>query len=138
MATRGGPAFRLQGNPLGGMLRDLDRRTRRPTKGRRKVPVEPKEGPRGPRGPAGPPGGPAGAADVVETGPDGRARWEWPVPFAQAPVVTAVAVGEDPMTVVLEEAEPTHAVLRVWFDAAEPVGPGVPVHVTACPRYPAT
>lgn len=148
MATRGGPAFRVPGNPLGGIIRDLDRRTRTPRKrapARVEVPVEGPRGPRGPRGPAGPPGPPShhvAAAAVVVTGDDGRARWQYPAPFDTAPVLTAAAMaigGELPAIAVLEEVEAAYAVVRVWnyrpnpkTGVAWPVKAGVRVHVTAC------
>lgn len=53
MAERGGPARSIPGNPLGGILRDLERRTRSTTSG-----VGPKgaQGDTGPQGETGPPG----------------------------------------------------------------------------------
>lgn len=146
MATRGSPSRRMQGNPLGGILRDLDQRARTSGRTRKKPPADPVPGPRGPRGPAGQqglPGGLTGAAAVIVTGDDGRARWEYPAVFAAAPVIIAVAVdpeGGSPVLAVLEEAEAAYAVLRVWWlqprpasGLIEPAGAGVRVHVTACP-----
>ncbi|MEV3895287.1 hypothetical protein [Streptomyces anulatus] len=133
----------MQGNVLGGILRDLDRRTRvstRPVGGG--GPVPPVEGPRGPRGPAGPPGAPGGAATVLTTGEDGAALWEFPEPFDGVPVLGAVAVdpvpgGGDPVTVTVESVDAVRAVLRVWWLRPRPhsglIAPagGVQVHVTA-------
>ena len=143
MAVRGSAGTRLQGNARGGILRDLDRRTRSTTKRRGRPAETPTAGPPGPRGEAGPPGppGPAAAATVLLTGDGGRARWEYPGAFTRAPVLTAVAVcpGEGdgpPVHAVLEQVEADFAVLRVWVSrpgAVEPVGAGVRVHVTACP-----
>jgi len=147
MALRGGPSRRMQGNALGGILRDLDRRTRPTGRGGGKIdPAPPVEGPRGPRGargPAGPAGALPGAATVLITGEDGRARWDYPEPLAATPVLTAVAVdpdpdGGDPVTVTVEGVDEAHAVLRVWWlrprpasGVVEPAGPGVRVHVVA-------
>lgn len=149
MALRGGPGRRVQNNPLGGILRDLDRRTRSTTRRRSKSePAPPVEGPRGRRGapgPAGPAGELPGAATVLVTGEDGRARWDYPAPFALAPVLTAVAVDPDPdgattVLVALEAVEAGYAVLRVWSTlprrtpgVAAPAAAGVRVHVTALP-----
>lgn len=143
MARRGGPGRRVQGNPLGSVLRDLDRRSRSTTTragtGATASPVEGPRGPRGAPGPRGPSGGPLGAATVLVTGEDGRARWKFDEPFTAAPVLTATAVDPDPdgaMTVlaVWEEAEAAYAVLRVWrVPVGLPVGEGVRVHVVAMP-----
>lgn len=143
MARRGGPSRRMQGNPLGSILRELDRRSRSTTRrvGGRAA-ASPLEGPRGPRGvpgPPGAPGGPRGAATVLVTGEDGRARWKYDEPFTVAPVLTATAVDPDPdgaMTVlaVWEETAAAYAVLRVWrVPVGLPVGEGVRVHVVAMP-----
>jgi hypothetical protein len=76
---------------------------------------------------------------VLVTEEDGRARWTYDEPFAVAPILTATAVDPDPdgaMTVlaVWEEAEASHAVLRVWrVPVGLPVGEGVRVHVVAMP-----
>ncbi|MFF5668785.1 hypothetical protein ACFY8S_01390 [Streptomyces hygroscopicus] len=151
MALRGGPARRLPGNPLGSMLRDIDRRTRTASRrtGRRPAPdgpAEPREGPQGPRGPAGPPGPPTPvttAATVAVTGDDGRARWEFPAPYDRPPVLTALPVDPDPggdrtVTVALEDVTVAYAVVRVWRTrpvrgqgVADPAGPGASVHLTA-------
>lgn len=147
MARRGGPGRRVQGNPLGGILRDLDRRTRSTRRARPKgEPAPGVEGPRGPRGvrgPAGPAGGLPGAATVLVTGEDGRVRWTFDEPFGLVPVLTAVGVdpdpdGGDPVTVAVEAVDEGAAVLRVWWlrprpasGVVEPVGAGVRVHVAA-------
>lgn len=145
MAMRGGPARRVPGNALGGVLRDLDRRSRATTRrsGRGPTP-EPQRGERGPAGPPGPPGR-APLAAVVTTDEEGRARWTFPTPGTVAPVLSALPVDPDPDTgrplfVVLEEADAAHAVVRVWRarprrgqGVADPVGAGVAVHITATP-----
>lgn len=145
MALRGGPGRRVQGNPLGGVLRDLDRRSRPRTRRKPAAGPEGAPGQPGPRGPAGPPGRDSGAGAVVVTAEDGRAHWEFPQPFASPPVVTALAVDPDPagattVLVSLEEVEAGHVVLRVWSTVRRrtpgvvvPAGAGVRVHVTARP-----
>ncbi|WP_328434594.1 hypothetical protein [Streptomyces sp. NBC_00425] len=142
MALRGGPPRRLQNNPLGGILRDLDRRSRTTTRRKKPAPPEAIEGPRGPRGPRGEQGPPAvpSAGSVVETGDDGRAVWAYPERYEEAPVLTAVAMSERPAVVVLEDVQEGFAVVRVWqvrpdpvSGLACPVGSGVRVHVTARP-----
>ncbi|MEU5834460.1 hypothetical protein ABZ820_12420 [Streptomyces diacarni] len=156
MALRGGSIRRIPGNALGGILRDLDRRTRtttrrtgRPRTGdapREVAAAGPREGPRGARGPAGPPGTPGNstqAVTVAVTDEDGRARFEFPVPFPAAPVLTGLPVDPDPagertVTCALETVTAEYAVVRVWRTrprrgqgVADPAGPGVAVHLTA-------
>lgn len=149
MALRGGSARRMPGNPLGGMLRDLDRRTRTTTRrtGRRPAaedgPAAPGTGPRGERGPAGPPGASTAVATVTMTGEDGRARWDFPEPFASPPVLAALPVDPDPgddrtVTAALETVTEGYAVVRVWRTrprrdkgVTASAGPGVAVHLTA-------
>lgn len=152
MALRGGSARRMPGNALGGMLRDLDRRTRTttrrtgPPRQTDPGPVEPREGPRGdrgPAGPAGPPGSSTQAVTVAVTGEDGRARWEFDETFQAAPVLTALPVDPDPegdrtVTAALEAVTAAYAVVRVWRTrprrgqgVADPAGPGISVHLTA-------
>ncbi len=155
MALRGGPARRMPGNPLGGMLRDLDRRTRTTTRRASRprsadtlaeAAIEPRTGPRGERGPAGPPGPPGPSTTTVTvavTGEDGRARWEFTTPYSQPPVLAALPVDPDPdgdrsVTVTLEEVTTTYAVVRVWRTrprcgqgVANAAGPGVAVHLVA-------
>jgi len=151
MALRGSPTRRIPGNPLGGILRDVDRRSRSTTRraGRRPAAdaaAPPSPGPRGERGPAGPPGppGPATtAATVATTGDDGRARWTFPAPYPAPPVLTALPVDPDPgddrtVTCALETVTAEYAVVRVWrtrarrgHGVADPAGPGVLVHLTA-------
>ncbi|MGY3199691.1 hypothetical protein [Streptomyces sp. TE5632] len=140
MAMRGTPARRLVGNPLGGVLRSLDQRTR--IAGQTRVsgaPLEEDPAPHVP-GPVAQPGGLAAA--VVATGDDGRAQWVFPAPYGTAPAVSAVAVdpepGDDERTVwaALEEVTAWCVVLRVWRSrprrgagVAEPAGPGVRIHL---------
>ncbi|REE63977.1 hypothetical protein BX257_6640 [Streptomyces sp. 3212.3] len=83
MGLRGGPTRRLPGNALGGMLRDLDRRSRTPSPGRgrrREQEAQAGEQPQPARTAAAVP-----AAAVVMTGEDARARWTFPAPFAAPP-----------------------------------------------------
>lgn len=153
MARRGGPARLLTGNPLGGMLRDLDRRTRSTTRRSGTSPppsaetglAEPVEGrswllPPPPVVRAGP------AAVLVVTGEDGRARWHFAEPYDRPPVLAAVAVDPAPedddrtATVALEEVTSTYAVVRVWrtrprrgSGVSSPAGAGIHVHLAAYP-----
>ncbi|MET9462951.1 hypothetical protein ABZY05_49690 [Streptomyces canus] len=147
MAQRGTPARRLVGNPLGGVLRNLDQRAR--IAGRTRTSGAPLE-----RDPAPqdvtrtPPQAAAGGvvAAVLETGEDGRVQWSFPAAYGTRPAVTAVAVdpepGDDERTVwaALEEVTAWCAVVRVWRSrprrgtgVAEPAGPGVAVHLVAVP-----
>jgi len=144
MAMRGGPARRVVGNPLAGVLGHLDQRARiggrtRTSAGPRQ---EPAAAPAVVTGPVAAPGGPLAA--VVATGEDGRAVWAFPAPYAAPPAVTATALdpdpGDDERTVwaVLEEATTGRATVRVWRSrgrrgsgVAEPVGAGVLVHLIA-------
>ncbi|MEV6740469.1 hypothetical protein AB0N14_27365 [Streptomyces sp. NPDC051104] len=146
MAMRGSPARRIVGNPLGGVLRNLDQRARiagrtRVSSGPREEDTAPYEATPAPAAVAAP-GVPAAA--VLLTGEDGRARWRFPAAYGAPPVVSAVAVDpapdEDDRTVLvaLEEVTAWCAVVRVWRSrprrgrgVAEPAGPGVRVHVMA-------
>ncbi|MET9818348.1 hypothetical protein [Streptomyces sp. NPDC006355] len=145
MAMRGGPSRRLTGNPLGGMLRDLDRQTRRTTRRSRPTSAEePREERPAPPEPVPPPvpvlrPGPVAAA-VVSTVPGGRAVW-LPDPAHGELVVSAVVAGPGgPYTVNVLEAGPGRVVLQVWelvrhgrgMRWAE-AGAGVRVHVTGSP-----
>ncbi|MCF3960603.1 hypothetical protein [Streptomyces fuscigenes] len=150
MARRGGAARLVTGNPLGGMLRDLNRQTRRTTRrsgAPRPVPPE-GGGSVAVSGPVVLPPLPGAApyAAVVVTGEDGRARWTYPAPLPAPPVLTALPVDPDPgdedtvVTAVLEVATATEAVVRVWrtrprrgAGVAAPAGEGVHVHLTAVP-----
>ncbi|MFF3654852.1 hypothetical protein [Streptomyces olivochromogenes] len=150
MATRGTPARRLVGNPLGGVLRNLDQRAR--IAGRTRTSGAPREQDPVPQEstrmtPAAAPGSPE--AVVLETGEDGRATWTFVSPYGGRPAVTAVAVdpepGDDERTVwaTLEEVTAWRVVVRVWRSrprrgsgVAEPAGPGVSVHLTAVALMP--
>ncbi|MGW0086558.1 hypothetical protein [Streptomyces sp. NPDC003393] len=148
MAMRGGPGRLITGNPLGGMLRDLNRQTRRTT--RRTGTVRPPADVEGGQEPSRPPGVPQPArpsgpvAAVAVTGEDGRAQWAFPVPFGRPPVLSVVPVDPEPeddertVTAVVEEVASWYAVVRVWrtrprrgAGVVEPAGPGVRVHITA-------
>jgi len=150
MAVRGTPAQGLPDNPLGGVLRDLGRRTRSTTK-RRGSPPRVVEGPAGRKGDQGE-RGPAGKDGTVVTGvvvhtdEEGRAVVELPaVEEGQELVLTALATapggaGDTLAWAVLETLGTELAVLRVWAArplegaaSAAPVGAGVAVHVTAVP-----
>ncbi|MFE0763676.1 hypothetical protein [Streptomyces smyrnaeus] len=127
------------GNPMGGLLRDIDRRSRSTTRRGR----SPK--PREEAGPLPEPVElPPRAGGVVVTRFDGRARIEYGAAgFAGAPVITAVPVdpapSDDEVTVfaVVEEVDQEAAVVRVWRLGdvpLSPAGPGIRVHVTATVR----
>ncbi|MGV9913392.1 hypothetical protein [Streptomyces tendae] len=141
MALRGTPARRLVGNPLGGVLRGLDQRTRIASRTRLSGARE-QDPPPSSAEPADQPAACAGA--VVATGGDGRARWVFPAPYATAPAVSAVAVDPDPdddertVWTAVEEVTTWSMVVRVWrtrprrgAGVAEPAGVGVSVHLTA-------
>lgn len=138
MALRGSPSRRMIGNPMGGLLRDIDRRSRSTTRRSSRSPslreasVVPLSGPAEL---------PPHAAAVVQTDSDGRGRFEYGhAGFAGVPVVTAVPVApvsSDATVVVfavLEQVDQEAAVVRVWRLGdvpLSPAGPGVCVHITA-------
>jgi hypothetical protein len=127
MGMRGGPTRRIVGNPLGGILRDVDRRTRSTTR-RRSAGGAPAPQP----GPEQPPAvRQRVAATVLETDDTGRALWVFPYPFARPPVLSALPSGDQPFLTVAEEVTETGAVVRVWAALGLPAGPGVSVHVRA-------
>lgn len=147
MAVRGTPAQGLPDNPLGGVLRDLTRRTRSTTNRRGSAPRV-VEGPAGKPGPRGRDGkdGTVVTGVVVRTDEEGRAVVELPpVEEGQELVLTALATapggaGDTIAWAVLETLGTELAVLRVWAArplegaaSAVPVGAGVAVHVTAVP-----
>lgn len=114
MAMRGGPARRLVGNPLGGMLRHQERAARRPTR-RTGTPSPVEAAPEAVEEvrPAVRTAG-TGAAAVVRTVPGGRAVW-CPDPALGELVVSAVVAGPGgPFTVSVLEDEPGRVVLQVW------------------------
>ncbi|MFK0063332.1 hypothetical protein ACIQTN_29405 [Streptomyces werraensis] len=136
---RGSPARRIVGNPLGSVLSTLDQRTR--VAGRRRTGSTPSEAAQA-EAPVRVAARPAAA--VLATGEDGRARWEFPAPYAAVPAVSAVAVDPEPgdeertVVVAVEEVTTWCLVVRVWrtrarrgAGVAEPAGPGVAVHVSA-------
>lgn len=144
MALRGGPTRRLPGNPLAGVLRDMERQSRRTTRSTGRRPAqqaapeagEGRRGPRGPAGPAGQPGPPSTAATVAVTGDDGRVRWEFPAPYPAAPVLGALPAGDVVVVPVLEEVTEAYAVVRLWSPLHGVVGAGVSVHLTATAAEP--
>lgn len=120
MALRNTPGKRLVGNPLGGILRDLDRQTRRTTRRRAPRPVtaveEPEERP-------------VTLAQAVPTDRDGRVRWVYEGRFSAPPILSALPVAAVPVTVTVEEVTAAHAVFRAWL--GEVPAPYVALHVTA-------
>lgn len=144
MALRGSPARRLQDNPLGGLLRDLDRRARSTTRRRGRPAPQPVTEPQQPPEPPRPPVRVRqDAAAVLVSGDDGRAVWRFAVPYPSAPVLTALVVtpepdGDQAVIAVAESVDAEGAVLRVWVTrplrgtgVVEPAGAGMEVHVTA-------
>lgn len=138
MAVRGTPAMQLRGNALGGVLRDLNRRTRSTTKRRGPTPKT-VEGQRGERGRDGRPGTIVAAA-LKHTDEDGYAEWEFPKPYGTPPVVGATAVSGGPAVAVIDEVTGSRVRVRVWnllsssaSGVIAPVGGGITVHLTACP-----
>lgn len=142
MAMRGGPARRVVGNPLAGVLVHLDQRARIGGRRRTSNPEEGQDQAPPPPARVAAPGAPLAA--VLTTGEDGRVRWEFPAPYGISPAVTAVAVdpdpGDDERTVwaTLEEVTGWYATARVWRSrprrgagVADPAGAGVRVHVMA-------
>ncbi|UJV42998.1 hypothetical protein [Streptomyces sp. AMCC400023] len=122
MAVRNTPGKRLVGNPLGGILRDLDRQARRTTRRRGvrpSVAVETGQDE-------------AGSGLLIAalaTDGDGRVRWHYPDRFAAPPILSALAVAAVPVVVTVEEVTAAHAVLRTWVGKAP--APYVALHVTA-------
>lgn len=147
MATRGGAGRLVTGNPLGGILRDLNRQARRPARRMGTAPVRsPAEGPAKLSTESGTawPRVACTVATVAVTGEDGRVRVEFATPFARPPALAVVPVDPEPqnddrtVTAAVEEAGSWYAVVRVWrtrprrgTGVAEPAGAGVRVHVTA-------
>ncbi|MDH6189114.1 hypothetical protein M2168_002146 [Streptomyces sp. CZ24] len=124
------------GNPMGGLLREIDRRSRSTTR-RGRSPKPREEAVPQPE----PAELPPRVGAVVVTGLDGRARVEYAsASFAGAPVLTAAPVdpapSDDAVTVfaVVEKVDQAAAVVRVWRLGdvpLSPAGPGIRVHVTA-------
>ncbi|MFI6725262.1 hypothetical protein NRF20_13090 [Streptomyces sp. R-74717] len=146
MVLRGSAPRRSPDNPLAGVLRDLDRRTRSIEHQPKPSPEPGPRGETGERGPQGEPGppGPVPAATVAVSDRHGRATWTFDPPLPVPPVVGAVAVdpghGErGPLTVTVEEVTAASVVVRMW--RTRPVlglgllpavpAAGVDVHLTA-------
>ncbi|MFE7400078.1 hypothetical protein [Streptomyces sp. NPDC057557] len=115
MALRGSAPRRSPDNPLAGVLRDLDRRTRSIEHRPKTSPGPGPQGEPGPRGTEGPPG-PAPAATIVVTDHEGRATWVFGAPLAAPPIISAVPVAQEdgPLTVTAEEVTRTFVTVRVW------------------------
>lgn len=140
MALRGGPTRRVPGNALAGMLRDAERRARKPAPGRgRRREAESAQAPQ-------PLPSRAPVAAIVTTCEEGRAVWVFPEPFTSPPVISAVPVDPEPVddehTVMaaLEEVTAWRVVVRVWSTLPKrrsgvtvPAGEGVRVHLRALP-----
>lgn len=130
MAIRGGPLRRVPGSPLAGVLQEMGRQARRPTRTSRRAPLT---GPDEPVPPApqqsGPPASAAVTGTVVRTDSTGMARWEFPAPFPGAPVVTGAPTV--PALLVVEEVTERHAVVRLHSLDGSPAPGGAAVHLTA-------
>jgi len=133
MGMRGGPGRRIVGNPLGGLLRDVDRRTRSTT--RRRTGRPPTVAPETSSAP--PPRSLVTASTVLTTDGTGRVEWPFPVTFRTPPVLSALPAADRPYLVVVEDVTTTAAVLRLWAVLGLPAGPGLRVHVHATEPGPA-
>lgn len=117
MAMRGGPARRLVGNPLGGVLRASERAARRPTR-RTGAPAPVQDVPEAveaveeARTTART--GRVDAAAVVSTVPGGRAVWCPDLALGELVISAVVAGPGGPFTVSVLEDEPGRVVLQVW------------------------
>ncbi|KPI33257.1 hypothetical protein OV450_1345 [Actinobacteria bacterium OV450] len=149
MAVRGSASRRVPGNPMAGVLRDLNRSARRVSRrsgggagGSAVEEVDPPIvlPPPEKRRPAALWPGPAAA--VVTTGPEGRAVWRFPAPFSAPPVIGAVPVwagpygGGEAVAAAIEKVSEEAVTVQVWLVTAAEVlaGPaGMPVHLTAVP-----
>jgi hypothetical protein len=111
MGTRGSSVRQVPGNPLAGLLRDLQRADRTVT------------------GPLS--GGAAQTYSVaVMTDVNGQAVVAFPVAFLQPPIVQLTVASDQPRFATVSGATTTNATLVVWTPAGTPA-PGVTVHVTA-------
>ncbi|MCM1964826.1 hypothetical protein [Streptomyces sp. G1] len=149
MAVRGTPTRRVPGNPMAGVLRDLQRsartmrRTRKPREAEQVDPPIVLTSHPVPKRPAALWAGPA--ARVAVTNANGMASWAFSPPFDRSPVIGAVPVTRgvlgrgEALTVTIEEVSPEAVTVRVWritADAALVAPPGVGVHLTAVPAPP--
>jgi hypothetical protein len=131
MALRGGRTRRVPGNPMASILRDIDRRTRTPTRRARPARPETDEQHTEPAPAEVAPTPPAPgvvAAFVLVTGEDGGVRVEFPQPF-DAPVVVASVIGAASAVAVVEKVTSSHAHVRVLSGPSARRTPGVSVHV---------
>lgn len=149
MAVRGSLTRRVPGNPMAGVLRDLQRRSVRSTRRRRTgeagqagqvdPPIVLVNHPV-PRPPAPLSAGPSAA--VAVTNANGMASWAFSPPFGRAPVIGAVPVTRgvlgrgEALTVTIEDVSAEAVTVRVWRINADSVlvaPAGVEVHLTATP-----
>lgn len=143
MAVRGMPTSRIPGNPMAGVLRDLNRAARRSRRRPRPEQPEPLDGTPAPR-PAesrraaalwsGP------AATVAVTDANGMASWRFALPFELPPVIGALPVSRgvlgrgEALTVDIQDVSPEAVIVRVWRITSDSVlvaPAGVQVHLTA-------
>ncbi|MBA0053421.1 hypothetical protein E0L36_21850 [Streptomyces sp. AJS327] len=127
-------ARRVPGNPMGSILRDIDRRTRTTTRRARPAArTEPDEQPTEPEPvpvqTAPKPPTPWGvAAFTLVTGEDGGVQVEFPRPFA-SPVVVASVIGSASAVAVVDEVTSSHAYVSVLRGTDARRAPGSSVHV---------
>ncbi|WP_327385081.1 hypothetical protein [Streptomyces sp. NBC_01207] len=143
MAVRGMPTSRIPGNPMAGVLRDLNRAARRSRRRPRPEESESVDGaptppPRGDRRAAALWSGPA--ATIAATDANGMASWRFPLPFEVPPVIGALpftrgVIGRgEALTVSIEDVSPEAVIVRVWRITSDSVlvaPAGVAVHLTA-------
>lgn len=130
MVMRGSPSRRLVGNPLGGVLQDVHRKARRPTRTTGRTPEQPEPEP------VPEPAVPVRKqqrtwAVVVKTDVQGRAHWSFPRELPAVPVLTALAVGPGAVVPVVVEVTAARAVVRLWSLDGSPAPAGAAVHLTA-------
>lgn len=141
MVLRSSAPYRGNGEPLTGVLRDLERRTRSVQRERPRVPAAERHGPPGPQGDPGPAGergdpgepgepgppGPGVQSTTVTTGADGTAMWD----AGTGVIVAATPVGATP-TLAAITVTGGAVTVHVWTGDGDPA-PGVTVHLIATP-----
>lgn len=115
MATRGNPARRVPGNPLAGVLHEIQRSSRTA----RRTSLSPVW---------------SGTAEADETG---RASVSFTAAFTATPVISVSVLSTAPYLATVTSASATGAVIAVWNPDGTSAPGGVTVHVTARERTPA-
>lgn len=131
MATRGSPARRIPGNPLGSLLRVAAQQARSTT--RRSVAVPGPPGAEGVAGPEGQQGVGAAVFTTLVTDAGGSVTWTFSTPLAATPVIAAVAAATAGVVVTVAAVSPTAVTLATWTVTAGALvaSPSQEVHVTA-------